>query len=501
MDYEKAFDKVWHTGLWIKLARCGVGGDFLKVIMNMYKDITSCVTVNGNISDPFHISQGVRQGENLSPFLFALYINDLEEFLLAEGCSPVDMGIAFDDRVSDYLKILITIYADDTVIFAESETQLQKALDKLDIYCRKWKLSVNCSKTKIMTFGGKKNAYQYPFKFQGKLLENVSSFKYLGLTFNFNGKFNLGVKHLKEQGRRAMMALLRRSRQLELPVSTQLDLFNTLVRPVLTYSCEVWGYSCVEIVEALHLEYCKYVLHLKKSTPDCFVYGETGQFPLYIHIYSRMVKFWHKLVTGNSGKYSAAILHTLLECLTFNIYSSDWLLKIQQILNECGLSFVWNFPHSVSTKWLDATLTQKLKDIFLQKWAEKCNVCRKGCHYSLFKSQFGFECYLDDLPQCYRIALTKLRTSNHKLPVEKGRYANLPRDQRFCTLCNTDQMGDEYHFLLECPSLADLRTRFIPRYYSAHPNFFKYSELLTLNKKKETLNLSKFAFHGMKFFK
>ena len=202
------------------------------------------------------------------------------------------------------------------------------------------------------------------------------------------------------------------------------------------------------------------------------------------------------------GKFSSSMLNTLLECLYCNIYSNDWLLKIKQILNDCGLSFVWSFPQSVSTKWLDTNISHKLKDIFIQQWKAKCDNCSKG-NYSLFKPNFGFEHYLDDLPQCFRISLTKLRTSNHKLPVEKGRYCHLPRDERCCTLCNTGQMGDEFHFLLECqcPLLNDLRMRYIPRYYSTHPNFFKYSELLKLVKRKKTLNLSKYVFEGLKLFK
>lgn len=209
VDYEKAFDKVWHTGLWIKLIRSGVGGRFLKVLMNMYQGISSCVSMN-NISSSFPICQGVRQGENLSPLLFALYVNDLEDFMKNSGCTHVDMGLDFDDRVNDYIKMLLILYADDTVIFADTEEKLQKALNCLEDYCREWKLSVNSSKTKIMVFCGKKPTYKFPFKYQNKLLDHVTSFKYLGLTFNFNGKFNVGVKQLKEQGRRAMMSLLQK---------------------------------------------------------------------------------------------------------------------------------------------------------------------------------------------------------------------------------------------------------------------------------------------------
>ena len=250
--------------------------------MNMYKGITSSVINNGHKSDSFAINQGVRQGENLSPLLFALFVNDLECYLIENGCNFVNMELNFDERITEYLKLLLILYADDTVVFADNELSLQKALDGLENYCKRWKLNVNCDKTKVLVFCGKKTNYEYPFKLNNHLLQHVSSYKYLGINFNFNGKFNNGVKDLKDQGRRAMFSLLQKSRHLQLDISVQLELFNSLVRPIITYGCEVWGYSCIEIIESLQLEFLKYILHIKKGTPNCFVYGETGQYPLYV---------------------------------------------------------------------------------------------------------------------------------------------------------------------------------------------------------------------------
>ena len=501
VDYEKAFDKVWHLGLWVKLLRMGIGGNFIQVLINMYKGISSCISSHNAISDSFNILQGVRQGENLSPFLFALYVNDLEDFLKSRDCRAVDIGLSFDDRISDYLKFLLILYADDTVIFGDSEVNLQKALDSLFDYCKMWKLSVNCDKTKILIFGGRKLNNQYPFELNGQSLEHVSSYKYLGLVFNFNGKFNVGVKQLKDQGRRAMFALLQKCRQLQLPVSVQLELFNSLVRPILTYGSEVWGYNCLNMIESLHLEFCKYILYMKKSTPSFFVYGELGCYPLHVHVYSRMISFWHRLTNDVEKKMSSSILKTLSECFDLNIYKSEWLSKIKQILDDCGLSYVWHSPSSVSTKWLTNAVNTNLKDTYIQLWYQQSKDSSKACNYYLFKPHFEFEQYIDDLPLCYRIAFTKFRTANHKLPVEKGRYTNIQREQRTCNLCDSDHVGDEYHFLLECPALDNLRNKFIPAFYRKHPNFYKYSQLLSFKNGKKLLNLCKFIKEGLTLFK
>ena len=80
IDFEKAFDSVWHIGLWNKVLQNNIDGKCFKIITNMYKDIKSKVVVNGISSEMFECNIGVRQGENLSPFLFSLYLNDLEEY-------------------------------------------------------------------------------------------------------------------------------------------------------------------------------------------------------------------------------------------------------------------------------------------------------------------------------------------------------------------------------------------------------------------------------------
>lgn len=84
---------------------------------------------------------GVRQGENVSPLLFAYYVNDIEERLFEVGCSYLDSS---DELGSSYLKLLVMMYADDTVVLCESEKQIRKSRLALNAYCSD---EVNCNKT------------------------------------------------------------------------------------------------------------------------------------------------------------------------------------------------------------------------------------------------------------------------------------------------------------------------------------------------------------------
>ncbi len=76
LDVQKAFDTVWHDGLWFRLWELGVRGRMWRVIRNMYDITQSAVLLEGEISEPFNIGQGVAQGCSMSPILFSIQLLD-----------------------------------------------------------------------------------------------------------------------------------------------------------------------------------------------------------------------------------------------------------------------------------------------------------------------------------------------------------------------------------------------------------------------------------------
>ena len=83
-----------------------------------------------------------------------------------------------------------------------------------------------------------------------------------------------------QKGTQAMYAVLKKERLHNLSIECQLDLFDKIVKPVLLYGCEIWGYGNNDIIEKVHLKFCKHLLHLKPSTPDFMVYGKLGRYRL-----------------------------------------------------------------------------------------------------------------------------------------------------------------------------------------------------------------------------
>ena len=203
----------------------------------MYSNIKSCVSHNGHLSDYFVSVNGVRQGENLSPFLFALFINDIEEFLTQNDCDPIQVTAA---DIHTYLKLLVIMYADDTVLFANSKENLQKCLNGLQLYCEKWKLQINAEKTKVLVFAKRKiNERNVNFTIGGESIEMVDEFKYLQVKFSYNGNFHTNIKDLEIQGNRALYSVIKKARKENLPVDIQFELFDRTVTPVILYGCEI----------------------------------------------------------------------------------------------------------------------------------------------------------------------------------------------------------------------------------------------------------------------
>jgi len=90
----------------------------------MYATIKSCISINGEQSDFFQCYRGLRQGENVSPILFSLYLNDLENFMTTNISPTLDINNA---NLETLLKLSVLLYADDTVVFAKSEENLIQA--------------------------------------------------------------------------------------------------------------------------------------------------------------------------------------------------------------------------------------------------------------------------------------------------------------------------------------------------------------------------------------
>ena len=505
IDYQKAFDTIWRAGLWHKLINQGISGKFLNVIKSMYEKSKSRVFLQGEKSNPFPTETGVKQGEILSPLLFAFYINDLENCLRDQGVQPLqgiksvteELELNLDLQIM--LDLLLLYYADDTIILADSAIGLQFALEELQTYCENWKLVVNEGKTKVMCINQQGQSVN-KFFYNDKELEVVKNFTYLGINFNTRGITAGAINDRLVSAEKAMFGTLINCKQNKLPIDISLEMFEKTVLPCALYGAEIFGFNNLAKIEKLQLKYIKYSLKLKKSTPTVLVYGETGMLPIEYYVKCRMIGFWVNLVTSKQEKISYKLFLMCSILFLSGLLICPWLQEIKNILEECGMPFVFYQFQILEKKWLKNSFLPKIKitlrDQTIQKWAAKLNSedSTKFLFYKEYGFKFGLKNYFSILPQDLWIPMCKFRTANHKLPVEvySWSYFNKERKERICNLCNLEDIGDEYHYVLKCPIFDDLRKLYIRKYFYVKPSVYKFIELMKMEDKHTLFKMARF---------
>ena len=135
LDASKAFDKLWRHGLFYKLID-EIEDSIWRILFRYYQLSKVCVMFNNEKSIEFLITEGVKQGGVLSPYLFNLYVNDL-----IKSCVEADLGANIDGT-----NLSIIAYCDDIIILSPIAFHAQMLLGKIYDYSKKWMIEFNASK-------------------------------------------------------------------------------------------------------------------------------------------------------------------------------------------------------------------------------------------------------------------------------------------------------------------------------------------------------------------
>ena len=483
VDYSKAFDSVMHSALFCKLTECGISGPFYKIIKSMYANNKIHVRVGNTLSHDFTPNIGLRQGDNLSPNLFKLYINDLASSFQDED-DPVMLG---------NIPINCLLYADDVVLLSSSEVGLQNCLNKLYRFSESIGLSVNLKKTNILTFskGGRKS--KYTFTYNNIKIKHVSSYKYLGILFSSSGSFTECKKDLYNRSLKANFKLNKTFNTINPNVNTLLNLFDHTVKPVLLYASEIWGTINTETkkvnqdefclfkhlenlpCEKLHVRYLKHVLGVHRKSCNDAVMGDLGRFPLYFDCITSCIKYYTRLTqTPVSELLNSARLES--EKL-YKSNKNSWMSNVfffLKYLNIHKSQYNDKQLHTVVRK----QLISKFKLHFMKKMDSTIALEGKLRTYALYKKNFCREPYLATLKNSEaRKCLTKIRTSSHKLQIEVGRYKKIEANKRVCEECNSNKIEDEVHFLTSCNAFTSQRNTLYEKVKMANANFIGMSNI------------------------
>ena len=419
VDFQKAFDSIWHDGLFRKLENKGINGNFLKLIKNIYGKTKCAVKINKKTTNFFNYDKGVQQGNPLSPLLFNLYMNDIFDILKNGGSLNLDNQQNFN----------ALMYADDLIVMSPTKDGLQKSLDALNEFCKKWKLNINHKKTKCMTFSKGSNTKKDNFTIDTKNIANTKVFKYLGITINCkNCTFTQTLTDLSIKASKGIYSLFSKIPIKLAPVKTMLNLFDTCIILILLYGSEVWApfmnHDWVKWdktqTEKIHIQFLKTLQGANRSTTNLLARSELGRHSLQELILIRNI---------NYIKYvEAKDAHSLVkQAANYEMSHIEERNSFYSLLKKYEHNML---NHNIRTE-SKSKLRKLIRDEFITLWKTQVSSFPKTGTYREFKNRVKFESYLSDIKnRKYRVTCTKLRLSDHCLMVEKGRHKRPKNPQR-----------------------------------------------------------------------
>lgn len=231
VDFKKAYDSIDRDTLFDTLKEYHVDQKTINLIKLTLKDTISKVKFRGEVSDPFKIKTGVRQGDGLSPTLFNIVLDKIMRTLWENNNSGANLGTK-NQRV----QIKCLAFADDLALFAESEEEAIEQINQLKEIAEKTGLQISFPKTEIMTSDKTYSRRSVQTKY-GKV-KVVDNFKYLGENISKNGTDKKSLQNKKEKLEQLNRMTKNIYNKKNLSINTKLKHYVTVIRPVILYGME-----------------------------------------------------------------------------------------------------------------------------------------------------------------------------------------------------------------------------------------------------------------------
>ena len=230
IDYSKAFNTVNHEKMIECLKTTDIDQSDIALIANLYWEQDTKIRIGNDMSESLKIKRGVTQGCVLSPSLFNLYTEHI--FRQIDELQGVKIG----GRNINNLR-----YADDTVLLAETEEDLQKIVDQVKRESESFGLLMNAKKkTKTMVFSKSSNPPNTRIHIEGKLIEKVQTFTYLGALMTEVGRSEKEIKIRINIAKRTFQQKSKLLTSHDLSYATKMRLVKCYIWATFLYGCETW---------------------------------------------------------------------------------------------------------------------------------------------------------------------------------------------------------------------------------------------------------------------
>lgn len=253
VDLTKAFDTVSRDGLWKIMVKFGCPSTFILMVRQFHDGMQARVQDNGTFTEPFAVSNGVKQGCVLAPTLFSIMFSAMLTDAFREG----DIGLTVKYRTDGQLfnlrrlqaktkvhsvNIRDFLFADDCALNAGTEEDMQLSVDKFSTACNNFGLTISTKKTEVLHQPAPGAPYVAPcIKVNGQALVNVDKFTYLGSTLSQSANIDNEVSARLAKASAAFGRLTDKVwNRCGITIQTKLKVYKAVIIPTLLYGSESW---------------------------------------------------------------------------------------------------------------------------------------------------------------------------------------------------------------------------------------------------------------------
>jgi len=436
IDFSKAYDRIPRDRLMRTLKRLGCGLVMLSALMSMYK-VSYSILGTAVIAAVI----GVRQGSPTSCFLFTCYVDDLIT-LVKERCG-------FDG----YLKWLhVLMLMDDTVVLATSREECIKKLQAICEFCDNSGMVLNQEKTKFMVINSSvldKRPLEIPFGDITYTIYHCESYVYLGSIFTSDGKIQSAITNSAMNAKRHLMKFVAfLSKNPDFPFFVKHKVMNSAFLAAILYGCEGWLINNCSAMNKVYISCIKALLGVRQTTPNDPCLLELGYPPLKKWIKNRQYKFFKCTMDNRSTVERDPLMFAIDLATSAKTPAGKYLIELLEGEDyfQQGLNTLRN---SVATSTKSKLLAY-------------CAMNPQLSIHPIYKRSNNL------IPEHQRQAFTRLRLVSHKLRIETGRWARIPREQR---LCSCGDIQTEEHVICHCRISQNIR-ELNPHMTFEFPDFF-----------------------------
>lgn len=226
VDFNKAFDTLEHRFIWDALKRQGVHAKYIRILKNVYTNSTAQVKLE-SIGEEFPVERGVRQGDPISPKIFSAVLE-----MIFRNLDWTNKGLNINGENLSHLR-----FADDLILFSENPKTLETMLQQLAKESEKAGLSMNLTKTKVMS----NSSQTEPITINNETIEYVREYVYLGQLISIEECMQKEIERRIANTWKRYWSLGEVMKNKDISMKNKRTVYNMCIQPCLLYGCQTWA--------------------------------------------------------------------------------------------------------------------------------------------------------------------------------------------------------------------------------------------------------------------